>query len=183
MTDALAPTIDFHPSGRRYSQEMVDWAYQVWALKAGRSPTRTHRLISDPAFRELVGMMLDEEIPDRTTIEYWSKQYNWLERFHDDMEATGGAMLYQAKQEMVLAVGEGSLFARDLINDDKAQAKDRLKAWELLLSYTMGREAANATQEKPRGDAQIDPEELKGLSTGELMATMQKVQEMRRRGR
>lgn len=177
----VVPLVQFHPAGTRYSQEMVDRCYQVWALKAGRSPTRTWKLLMDPKWREAVGLEFDESVPDRSTIEYWSKAYRWLERFHDDIEATGGAVLYQAKAEVILATGEAAQFLRDTVSDEAVQTKDRLKAAELLMSYGMGKDSGVQMQSKPRGESDIDPEQLKDMDTAQLIELSQRRADLRRK--
>jgi hypothetical protein len=169
VSNLPAVSVDFHPAGNRYSQEMVDWCYQVWALKANRSPTKTHRLVSDEKFRDLVGMVLDEDIPDRSTIEYWSKQYKWMDRFQNDLEVMGGAIIYQAKADVIFALGETAAFLRDTVNNSEEQTHNRIKAGELLMSYGMGKDSGSMSQPKPRSESDIDPEKLKDLDTGSLL--------------
>lgn len=181
MSDKPAKIIEFSPNGNRYSQETVDLCFQVWAYKANRSPTKTRRLLEDETWRNSIGIALFEDLPDRTTIEYWSKQYNWIQRFHDDIEQSGGAILYQAKAEVILGTGEAAALLRDAVGDEGAQLKDRIKAAEVLMSYGMGKDSGLAVQSKPRGEADIDPEALKGMSTEDLLQLARNVEDKRRR--
>ena len=181
MTDKPAKIIEFSPNGNRYTQETVDLCYQVWSLKAGRSPTKTRRLLENEEWRKSVGIALYEDLPDRTTIEYWSKQYNWIQRFHDDIEATGGAILYQAKAEVILGTGEAAALLRDAVNDEGANLKDRIKAAELLMSYGMGKDSGLAVQSKPRGEADVDPAQLEAMSTEDLLKFARAAEDRRRK--
>ena len=169
MTDKPALTVIHSPQGNRYSERTKDLCYQVWALKGKRSPTKTWNLLNDPKWRDSIGLEFDEQIPDRSTIEYWSKEYKWLDRFHTEIDATGGAILYQAKAEVILGTNEAAGFLRDVVNNDEEQTNNRIKAAELLMNYGIGRDSAAQVTTKPRDESDIDPAQLAEMSTESLL--------------
>ena len=76
--------------GNRYSDEMWQLAYEIWAFQADRNCTRTWEMLAEEirAEAENEGVIVDEDsldIPTVRQIQYRAKRENWPARATVDM--------------------------------------------------------------------------------------------------
>lgn len=90
------------PTPRHHPSEIRQVAYEIWALRAARSPQRTAELLAEEH---------DYSI-GRSMVDYWSKSEAWADRFTDDMERAFPVHRKETASNLVVA---GVIASRKLL--------------------------------------------------------------------
>lgn len=94
--------------GKVWDETTKEWAYQVWAFVAGRSPKGTHDYLArgdaehDPV-----------EVPVRT-ITYWAKQHNWPQKQLADMRMVAPDVHASVLANIIAGSEEAGRYLRSL---------------------------------------------------------------------
>lgn len=119
------------PNGVRYSDQLKELAYQLWAFVAGRSTKEVVRTLASGEYGESVDV-------HRNTVDYWAREYKWTDRAEREIQAIAPNLRHQAFSELLFAGLDGAKYIRrvasgledhpnidDIVNDESLNLTDK----------------------------------------------------------
>jgi hypothetical protein len=125
----------------RYSDQIREMTFQIWAFKAGRRPQRTMELlleefpVEDPVWQG----KYPENLPSfLRLIKYWIKTGAWGERVNEHFREIAPDIREKTIQSLIVGAEEASVFLREVINlhdPHNIHLKTKIEAAKLLLTH------------------------------------------------
>lgn len=99
----------------RWTDEVRELAYQLWAYTCGRNATRVARVMEDEH---------DVSVPVRT-IQHWAATDDWSTRVRDDLSSIAPDLHQTIVSELILGAVESARVLRRSVGDSDADRPDK----------------------------------------------------------
>lgn len=114
----------------RYSADVIELAYQLWAFVADRKVYRIPRAAASPEWSEVVDGRV---LPGLDTLHDWVTRYGWNQRADRELHAIAPDLRLRTQQTVAMGTAEAAAYLREVIGDDEQDAKVRVQAAVSLL--------------------------------------------------
>jgi hypothetical protein len=113
-------TLDLDPRGNRFSDDIKEVAYQLWAFVCSRRVAAVSDLLASGQYGDAV------EVSSRQ-VKRWEQSYAWSQRVSDDLKAIAPDIRQQTIAEIVFGALDGARYLRAVVDGrEERPSKERV---------------------------------------------------------